>query len=259
MYRKQVRRRRAVLVGLIVLSLVLISAHFTEAESGPLHAIQRATATALSPLEEIGSQALKPARDAINWFDETFDARGENEELRAEVASLRAQLAQAQAATGENEQLRSILAFNETDVLAGYTPAYEPVTTRVVARSSADINSTVTVGAGSSDGVEIDDPVVTGDGLVGRVLSFSGRFATLPDKAPELTTLHLLHGEDDRVVPVAHARAAYGRLAALGGDATLDVASSVAHQLHPALVERAIQRLQTCVPLRSWKRALDGA
>lgn len=97
------------------------------------------------------------------------------------------------------------------------------------------------------------------DGLVGRVLSFSGRFATLPDKAPELTTLHLLHGEDDRVVPVAHARAAYGRLAALGGDATLDVASSVAHQLHPALVERAIQRLQTCVPLRSWKRALDGA
>ena len=36
------------------------------------------------------------------------------------------------------------------------------------------------------------------DGSVGRVLAFSGRFATLPDKAPELTTLHLLHGKDDR-------------------------------------------------------------
>ena len=169
MYRKQVRRRRAVLVGLIVLSLVLISAHFTEADSGPLHAIQRATATALSPLEEVGSQALKPARDLVNWFDETFDARGENEDLRAEVASLRAQLAAAQAATGENEQLRRLLAFDETDVLAGYTPAYEPVTTRVVARSSADINATVTLGAGTDDGVQVDDPVVTGDGLVGRV------------------------------------------------------------------------------------------
>jgi len=97
------------------------------------------------------------------------------------------------------------------------------------------------------------------DGGVGRVLAFSGRFATLPDKAPELTTLHLLHGENDRIVPVAHAYAAYNRLAALGGDATLDVASSVAHEMHPALVARAIQRLQTCIPLRSWKRALDSA
>ena len=41
MYRKQVRRRRAVLVALIVVSLVLLSSHFSEAESGPLHTIQR--------------------------------------------------------------------------------------------------------------------------------------------------------------------------------------------------------------------------
>ena len=41
MYRKQVRRRRLVLVGLIVISLILLSSHFSEAESGPLHAIQR--------------------------------------------------------------------------------------------------------------------------------------------------------------------------------------------------------------------------
>lgn len=97
------------------------------------------------------------------------------------------------------------------------------------------------------------------DGGVGRVLAFSGRFATLPDKAPELTTLHLLHGENDQIIPVAHAYAAYDRIAALAGDATLDVASSVAHELHPALVECAIHRLQTCIPLRTWKRALDGA
>ena len=169
MYRKQVRRRRAVLVGLIVLSLVLISAHFTEADSGPLHAVQRATATALSPLEKVGSEALKPARDLVNWFDETFEARGENEDLRAEVTSLRAQLAEAQAALGENEELRALLDFDRSDVLAGYLPAFKPVTARVVARSSADINATITVGAGSGDGVQLDDPVVTGDGLVGRV------------------------------------------------------------------------------------------
>lgn len=97
------------------------------------------------------------------------------------------------------------------------------------------------------------------DGGVGRVLAFGGRFATLPERAPEFTTFHLLHGEDDAVIPVVHAHAAYDRLSQLRGDATLDVASTVGHALHPALVERALVRLQTCIPLRTWKRALDSA
>lgn len=94
------------------------------------------------------------------------------------------------------------------------------------------------------------------DGGVGRVIAFSGRFATLPEKAPALTTIHLLHGEDDRVIPVALAHAAYERLSGLRGDVTIDIASSVGHELHAALIDRAITRLETCVPLRSWERAL---
>lgn len=99
---------------------------------------------------------------------------------------------------------------------------------------------------------------VAHDGQAGRVLAFSGRFAQLPEKAPEFTTLHLLHGEDDDVIPVEHAYSAYEKLMQLQGDATLDVASSVGHELHEVLSERAIYRLQTCIPLRSWKQALNG-
>lgn len=97
------------------------------------------------------------------------------------------------------------------------------------------------------------------DGSVGRALAFSGRFATLPDKAPELTTVHLLHGKEDRIVPVGHAYAAFEGLSQHQGDATLDVASSVGHEIHAALVDRAIYRLQTCIPLRTWKNALSSA
>lgn len=97
------------------------------------------------------------------------------------------------------------------------------------------------------------------DGGVGRVLAFSGRFATLPEKAPEFTTLHLLHGKDDPVIPVEHAYAAYEKISRLNGDATLDVASSVGHAIHAALADRAMHRLQTCIPLRTWKHALNSA
>jgi phospholipase/carboxylesterase len=97
------------------------------------------------------------------------------------------------------------------------------------------------------------------DGGVGRVLAFSGRFAKLPEKAPSLTTLHLLHGEEDYVIPVENAYAAHARLAEIGGDATLDIASAVGHEIPDALAERAIHRLQTCIPLRSWKQAINSA
>jgi phospholipase/carboxylesterase len=94
------------------------------------------------------------------------------------------------------------------------------------------------------------------DGLAGRVLAFSGRYAAMPQWAPQYTTIHLLHGAADAVMPVAHAQQAQVRLNELHGDSTIDVATHVGHELHPALIERAVVRLQTCVPLRSWEAAL---
>ncbi len=166
MYRKQVRRRRAVLVVMIVVSLILISSTFSESDSGPLHTVQQGVATVFSPLEEVADRALKPARDLVNWFDETFDARGENEELETELAEVRSQLADAERRLGDYEQL------GELRELVDEAPAvgeFELVTARVIARSPTVWYSTVTIDKGSSAGVERNDAVVTGDGLVGRV------------------------------------------------------------------------------------------
>ncbi len=165
MYRKQVRRRRAILVLLVVAALVLLSTQFSERQGGPLHSMQRAVASVFGPMEEGATRALKPARDLINWFDETFNARGENDDLRSELQQLRTQLAQAQSAEGENKQLHELLGLDRQGTLAGYTP----VTARVIGRSPTVWYSTVTVDKGSSAGVKMNDPVVTGDGLAGRI------------------------------------------------------------------------------------------
>lgn len=166
MYRKQVRRRRAVLVGLIVGSLILLSAHFSEAQSGPLHVIQRATATILSPLETVGNAALKPVRDLFGWFDETWEARGENEDLKEELAEVRSRLADAEMAQAENEEFRGLLELQKDDLAAF---GFDPVTARIITRTPSLVNATVGINAGTADGVEVDDVVVAADGLVGRV------------------------------------------------------------------------------------------
>ncbi len=99
---------------------------------------------------------------------------------------------------------------------------------------------------------------VAHDGGVGRVLAFSGRFAKLPETAPKLTTLYLFHGNEDVVIPVLHAELAFQRLNELQGDATLDIAEGVGHLPHEVLVERAVHRLRTVIPMRSWQNAMRG-
>lgn len=110
--------------------------------------------------------------------------------------------------------------------------------------------------AGFSQGATMALALATHADLAGRVLAFSGRFAALPTRLPKACTFHFLHGQDDAVTPVAHAQNAHVRLGTLSADSTIDIASHVGHALHPALVARAIVRLQTCVPLHSWKEAL---
>ena len=206
MYRKQIRRRRTILVALIITSLVLLSAHFSEAESGPLHAIQRGVATVLSPLESVTSEALKPARDLVDWFDETFEARGENDQLREDLAAARAELAQAQDAVGQNEELQKMLDLNDKIELAGFDPAYKPVAARIINRSPSVINATLGVNAGSGDGVEEDDPVISGDGLVGRVTEVTASTAQvqlITDPRNAVSARVLPDGPQGIVQPVA--------------------------------------------------------
>ena len=97
------------------------------------------------------------------------------------------------------------------------------------------------------------------DGIAGRVLAFGGRYCTLPAAAPQRTTLHFLHGQDDAIFPVAEVQRALEHLGAHQGDATVDIAHGVGHQLHPALIDRALFRLRNHIPQRTWREALGAA
>src|SRR3954470_19077687 len=143
----------------------MISATFSQSSGGPLHTIQQGMASVFSPLEEGATRALKPARDLVNWVSETFNARGENSDLKTDVQKLRTKLAKAQDAVNENDQLRKLVGLDQKGIFAGY----KPVTARVIQRPQTVWYSTVQIDAGSKDGVAVNDPVINGDGLIGRV------------------------------------------------------------------------------------------
>jgi len=166
MYRKQVRRRRAVLIGLVVLGFVLLTVTFGSGSGG----VGSGLGSVFGPFEKVAGGALKPARDLVNWFDETLEARGDRERLEGQLEDARALAVAGQVAIQENEQLRKMVRLRRRGKI---TDNYTPVTASVISRSPTVWYSTVGIDRGTSDGVSLDDPVINGDGLVGRVSSAS--------------------------------------------------------------------------------------
>ena len=198
MYRKQVRRRRAVLALLIVGSFALLSATYGQDSRG----FQRGVSSIFSPVQSVADRALKPARDLVGWFDETFDAKGENSRLKSELATARVQAVAGQEALQENAQLRKLVELDEGPALA--SSVYEEVTGRVIARSPTDWRSSVTIDVGSGDGVRVDDPVIGDGALVGRISSAgpgSSQVMLLTDHASAITAKVVPPGVQGLVKP----------------------------------------------------------
>ena len=167
MYDKQViRRRRAVLAVLVILAIVLLTGYFGEGNGGFFHGIQHGAQVVLSPVEEGASRAFKPVRDFVNSIGNLFSANGENKRLKSELAKDRQLLAQAQTAVRDDEQLRALVGLTRN---ASFLQGLRPVTARVTVQSPTVWYSTIEIDKGTGDGVHVNQPVIAGGGLVGKI------------------------------------------------------------------------------------------
>jgi rod shape-determining protein MreC len=162
---KQVRRRRAVLVLLVGISLILLTAYFGESPSSPLHSVQRGIVQVISPVQQGASTVLSPVKDVAGWFSDTINAKSRADRLQTEVNQLTAKLDYYEQRASLTSQLESQVKLDQTNSIS----SYQPVAADVIARDPTLWYQTITIDRGSDDGVRVNDPV-TGDGaLVGKV------------------------------------------------------------------------------------------
>jgi rod shape-determining protein MreC len=168
-YDKTVRRRRAVLALLVVLSLLLLTAYFGEAPNGRLHSVQRDFLTVVSPIQDGANKALKPVRDLFGWFGNTLHAKSELAQSLKQTEKLRRELVADQA---EKRSYRELISMFHLDQLG--VDDYHPVTATVVYKDPNIWYSTVNIDKGESDGVRVNDPVINAEGLIGKVAAVVG-------------------------------------------------------------------------------------
>jgi rod shape-determining protein MreC len=176
---------------LVLLSLVLISLSFRSDGGGPLDGVQSAGATALRPFAIGFERIAQPFRDAYGWTDSLLTARSDAESLRSEVRELRQRAIQSEFALQENASLRRLLRYIDSP---RFPDDLDPVAAEVIGRPTEAFTQAIVIAAGSDQGVRVNDPVVTGDGLVGlvtRVTSDTARIQLLTDEQAAVSAIDL--------------------------------------------------------------------
>ena len=160
-------RRRLVVGCLVLASLVLITLTFRSDDDGPLAGVNSAASTVLRPFAIGAERIAQPFRDAYSWADSLLEARSEAAELRAEVRELRQEVIQRNFAIQQNESLRRQLEYVDSP---RFPEDFGFVATEVIGRPGGAYQQAIVIAAGEEDGIRVDDPVVTADGLVGKVV-----------------------------------------------------------------------------------------
>lgn len=170
---RDTRRTRLLLALLLVTSVSLITIDYRGGERSPLDGLRSLAAAVFGPVEQVAAAIARPVSDAVDSVSSLGDGRDEAARLRRENQELTRQLRTSELARNRAAELDALLH------LAG-AGRYRIVPAQVIAIGAAQTFSwTVTIDAGTRDGVRPDMTVLNGDGLVGRVKTAGPSTATV--------------------------------------------------------------------------------
>ena len=168
---REIRRRRTILVLVILASFTLIVLDARRSAGSPVEPLRQAAASVFGPLESGATSAREPVNDLRDRLADVKKLQEDNEKLKAENERLNAELRTTDYARNRAAEL---------DRLLKVAPSYKVTPARVIAFGNAQsFNHTVTIDAGTADGVRPDMTVLNGDGLVGRVVRTTEATATV--------------------------------------------------------------------------------
>jgi rod shape-determining protein MreC len=163
---REARRTRPILIILLIVAVALITLDFRDGGTSPVHTLG---ADVFAPVERVAGDVASP-------FVRFFHAASGNDSaeisaLQKQNDQLRAELARNQVSKADEAQLGKLLRLSGAH-------GYRVAAASVIA-AGGDYADTVTIDAGTRDGITPNETVLNGDGLVGTVTAATGTTATV--------------------------------------------------------------------------------
>jgi rod shape-determining protein MreC len=173
--RPRPRTTRVLVVLFVSLSLAVITLDYRQGPDGPLEHAGRAVKSAMAPLQEGVTTATRPIGDFFSGLAHLPSLERENQDLKNQLAETTTAITEARNNEERLAELQALLGIQQT---------LDPnaVAAVVIANGISNLEWTITINKGSSDGIDIDMPVVTGSTtsdarLVGRVIDVTSHSA----------------------------------------------------------------------------------
>lgn len=185
------KRSKYLLIGLTVICILLIG--ITSIKDGVLEPLRTGVGYVLVPLQTGVNAVGRGIYNGIRDYTQLKDALEENESLKEDVARLTEENNRLQANQFELARLRDLYELDQEYM------NYEKIGARIIAKDSGDWFQVFRINKGSADGVEVDDNVIAGGGLVGIVTDVGANYATVRsiiDDSSRVSAMALQSGDN---------------------------------------------------------------
>jgi rod shape-determining protein MreC len=127
---------------------------------------------AVAPVRSVVEDAFQPVRDLFGGITDYGGLREENAALKRRVDKLEGKLSRERAVGSKVGELETLLDLPTAEDATG-------VAARVIGTAAGNFERTIEINKGTDSGVFAGQPVVAGNGLVGKITSVSATTATV--------------------------------------------------------------------------------
>lgn len=170
-------RSLALLAGVLLAQILMLAVQIKRDSRGRL--IRVWVVSSVTPFERAGAWSVVKVRGVWRHYFALQGTSRDNETLRTENDALRLAISQLQSKAAEADRLGALLNFktsNEKTAMVG---------ARVIGASAGTASRTIEIDRGERDGIHRNQPVITPDGAVGKVIEVyrdSAQVLLLTDK-----------------------------------------------------------------------------
>lgn len=158
--RRLLRSKWFILVLVVVILLTLAAFSGNGKKGGFLSNI---ISVPVAPLQNVISFLSSKVGGIFDYFEDVKVTKARNEELAQRIIKLEQENLIIQQLQRENQELRDALNFKDQ------YDDYEFMGSSIVAKDPGNWFEVFTINSGSKDGIDVNSPVITAYGLVGRV------------------------------------------------------------------------------------------
>ncbi|HVS21051.1 MAG TPA: rod shape-determining protein MreC [Pyrinomonadaceae bacterium] len=163
---KEIRQRASWLFGALLAANFALMSYNARDEATKQRKVRSVVQTVAYPIQEGASTVSGWFGGFFGRIGELRRASAENQQLHQQIDQMQTELRDTRARASEAERLEKLFKLNEKS-------DYKTVVAQVIARDPSMWFDSIQIDKGSWSGIEVNMPVVTTEGIVGRVVSIS--------------------------------------------------------------------------------------